>query len=72
MKGNTFWGLCCALLIVLALLAAATPSQAADVQAADFNCDTVAQANGIEVYFCEGDDGPPFLMNGYGFMTVVE
>lgn len=35
-------------------------------------CATVATVKGIEFYYCEPDDAPPFLANSMGFMTPVE
>jgi hypothetical protein len=46
--------------------------QAATTEAADFGCETIARANGIEVYYCEPDYGPTFIMNGYGFVVLED
>lgn len=35
-------------------------------------CEKVAETPNLAIYLCEPDNGPPFYINSYGFMMVLE
>lgn len=35
-------------------------------------CKEVSKTPNLSIYLCEPDGAPPFLINSYGFMVVVE
>lgn len=35
-------------------------------------CAKIAETPNLSIYLCEPDNAPPFLINSYGFMVMVE
>lgn len=61
----------CAVFIVYAFNTIMRPVHAAPTSGVP-QCEKVAETPNLAIYFCEPDNGPPFYINSYGFMVLVD